>query len=90
MQPGVLFSGYCGRRLFTAATDGSTGAVQVGDPELDTRDALWSPDGTMITFGGSDASTIRLYVMAPDGTDVRPIEHVQRRRLVVHNPRLVA
>ena len=63
----------CGRRAFTAATDGSTGAVAVGDPELDVREAFWSPDGTLIAFGGSDASTVRLYAMAQDGTDVRPI-----------------
>jgi Tol biopolymer transport system component len=64
---------YCGRRIFTAATDGSTGAVQVGDPELDVRGAIWSPDGTRISFAGFDGETIRLYVMDPDGTDVRPV-----------------
>jgi WD40 repeat protein len=64
---------FCGSRVFTAAADGSTGAVAVGDPELDARWPVWSPDGTLIAFGGGDALTIRLYVMAPDGTGVRPV-----------------
>jgi Tol biopolymer transport system component len=66
---------FCSSRVFTAATDGSTGAVPIGDPELDARSPAWSPDGTTIAFGGGDArtSTIRLYLMAADGIDVRPV-----------------
>jgi WD40-like Beta Propeller Repeat len=63
----------CGSRAYRAATDGSTGAVGIGDPELDVRAPVWSPDGGTIAFGGGRASTIRLYLMAPDGTDVRPV-----------------
>jgi Tol biopolymer transport system component len=66
---------FCSSRIFIAATDGSTGAVLVGDPELDARSPTWSPDGTTIAFGGGDAgaSTIRLYLMTADGSDVRPV-----------------
>jgi Tol biopolymer transport system component len=65
----------CSWRIFTAAADGSTGAVSIGDPGLDARSPTVSPDGTTIAFAGRDAasSTIRLYLMAADGTDVRPV-----------------
>ena len=43
---------FCSSRIFVAAADGSTGAVQVGDPEMDARTVAWSPDGTTLAFGG--------------------------------------
>jgi dipeptidyl aminopeptidase/acylaminoacyl peptidase len=65
---------FCSSRIHTAATDGSTGAVAIGDPDLDARSPAWSPDGATIAFGGGDARTsVRLYLMGADGTDVRPI-----------------
>jgi Tol biopolymer transport system component len=58
---------FCGSRIFVAAADGSTGAVQVGDPDLDARGVAWSPDGTTVAFGAGDAATgIGLYTMASD------------------------
>jgi Tol biopolymer transport system component len=66
---------FCSSRIFTAASDGSTGAVQIGDPELDARNPVWSPDGATIAFGGGDVRTasVRLYLMRADGTDVHPV-----------------
>jgi Tol biopolymer transport system component len=66
---------FCSSRIITAATDGSTGAVAIGDPDLDAKSPAWSPDGSLIAFAGGDAaaSTIRLYLMAADGSDVRPV-----------------
>jgi Tol biopolymer transport system component len=61
-----------------AAADGSTGAVQIGDPELDAREAAWSPDGSTIAFGaGRGPQDIRLHVMGSDGSDVRPVSDLQ-------------
>jgi Tol biopolymer transport system component len=65
----------CSWRIFRAATDGSTGAVSTGDTELDARSPAISPDGETIAFAGQHAasSTIRLYLMTADGSDVRQI-----------------
>ncbi len=69
---------FCSSRVFVAAADGSTGAVQVGDPDLAARTAAWSPDGSMIAFnGGGDAEKgTGLYLMDADGTDVRRLDTV--------------
>jgi hypothetical protein len=67
---------YCSSRIFTAATDGTTGGVAIGDPELDARNPVWSPDGSLIAFGGGDGRTSkdhRLYLMAADGRDMRTV-----------------
>jgi Tol biopolymer transport system component len=65
---------FCSSRIFTAAADGSSGAVAIGDPELDARSPAWSPDGSAIAFGGGDArDAIRLHVMRPDGSGVRQV-----------------
>jgi Tol biopolymer transport system component len=69
---------FCGSRVFIAAADGSSGAVQVGDPDLDAREAVWSPDGTSIAFGGGGAEhDIQLHVMDADGSNVRVVSDLQ-------------
>jgi Tol biopolymer transport system component len=68
---------FCSSRVFVAAADGSTGAVQVGDPDMDARTVAWSPDGRTLAYGGGDAGTgIGLYLMDPDGTDIRRLDEV--------------
>jgi WD40 repeat protein len=77
--PGVGAMGdFCSGRVFVAAADGSTGAIQVGDPELDARTVAWSPDGATLAFGGGHAAKggIGLYLMDPDGSDIRRIDDV--------------
>jgi Tol biopolymer transport system component len=70
----LAVGGFCGSRVFVADADGSTGAVQIGDPDLDAREAAWSPDGTSIAFGaGHPEAEILLYVMGRDGSDVRQL-----------------
>jgi Tol biopolymer transport system component len=69
---------FCGSRVFVAATDGSTGAIQIGDPDLDAREAAWSPDGASIAFGaGGGPQDIRLHVMDSDGGSVRAVSDLQ-------------
>lgn len=68
----------CGSRIFIAAADGSTGAIQVGDPDLDAREPVWSPDGSSIAFGaGNGPQDIRLHIMAPDGANDRVVGDLQ-------------
>jgi hypothetical protein len=72
----------CSSRVFVAAAERSTGAVQVGGPDLSARTAVWSPDGTTIAFSSGDAQSgdaqkgIGLYLMKADGTDVRRLGEV--------------
>jgi dipeptidyl aminopeptidase/acylaminoacyl peptidase len=61
-------------RFMVTAADGTTGAVQVGDPDVGVRDAAWSPDGKTIAFGSGDGDG--LYLMDADGTDVRRLDTV--------------
>ena len=68
---------FCSSRVFVAAADGSTGAVQVGDPDLDARGPVWSPDGSTIAFGAGDAEAgIGLYLMDSDGGHPRRLGEV--------------
>jgi Tol biopolymer transport system component len=70
---------FCSSRVFVAEVDDdeSTGAVQVGDPDMSARTAVWSPDGTTIAFGSGDAQQgFGLYLMDADGTDVRRLGEV--------------
>ena len=68
---------FCSSRVFVAAADGTTGAVQVGDPDMSARTVAWSPDGTTIAFSSGDAlKDIGLYLMKADGTDVRRLGEV--------------
>ena len=42
---------------------------------MDARTVAWSPDGTTLAFSGGHAGTgIGLYVMSPDGSDVRRLD----------------
>ena len=76
--PGVGAMGdFCSSRVFVAAADGSTGAVQVGDPDMDARTVAWSPDGSTLAFGAGNAKDdIGLYLMDADGSDIRRIDDV--------------
>jgi Tol biopolymer transport system component len=70
---------FCSSRVFVAPVDAdtSTGAVQVGDPDMSARAAAWSPDGTTVAFSSGDAQKgIGLYLMQADGTDVRRLGEV--------------
>jgi dipeptidyl aminopeptidase/acylaminoacyl peptidase len=68
---------FCSSRIFVAAADGSTGAVQVGHPDLAARSVAWSPDGKTIAFNGGDAEKgSGLYLMNRHGTDVRRLGQV--------------
>ena len=58
-------------RIFVAAADGSSGAVEVGDPTLPAMRPDWSPDGRLIAFAGETPTEMGVYVMSPDGSDVR-------------------
>lgn len=68
--------GMCGSRLFVAATDGS-GLRQVGDPDLDARSPILSPDGTTVAFGGGAAGSASLYLMDWDGSNLRRLDGVE-------------
>jgi WD40-like Beta Propeller Repeat len=73
----AVLGDFCSSRIFLAASDGSTGAQQVGDPNMDARTAAWSPGGSTISFSGGHAGTgIGLYLMATDGADVRRLDQV--------------
>jgi hypothetical protein len=66
----------CEERVFVAATDGS-GTSQVGDEGLTAWRPRWSPDGSLLAFSGHrDGVEQGVYLMAPDGTDVRRISAV--------------
>ena len=63
-------------RIFTAQTDGG-GTTQVGDPALNAWKPEWSPDGTSIAFSANRAGLDQgVYLMAPDGSDVRRLSVV--------------
>jgi TolB protein len=62
--------------FFVVASDGS-GSSMVGGPTFEGHRLLWSPDGSTIAFGGRHGSEPRgVYLIAPDGTDVRRISEV--------------
>jgi WD40-like Beta Propeller Repeat len=66
----------CDERVFVAATDGS-GASLVGDEGLTAWRPRWSPDGSLLAFAANrDGAEQGVYLMAPDGTDVRRISAV--------------
>lgn len=66
----------CHEQVFVTATDGS-GTTQVGDQGLTAWRPRWSPDGSLIAFAANrDGVEQGVYLMAPDGTDVRRISAV--------------
>jgi dipeptidyl aminopeptidase/acylaminoacyl peptidase len=73
---GTYNGDFCTSRIFLAAADGS-GSRQVGDPTLDARSPIWSPDGRTLAFGGGNASQrVSLYLMDAAGTNVREVSSV--------------
>jgi Tol biopolymer transport system component len=60
--------------IWVANADGSAGTNLTGDPGQNNWSPAWSPDGTRIAFASSrDAGQLRIFTMAPEGTDVRPV-----------------
>jgi Tol biopolymer transport system component len=66
---------FCGQRIWSAASDGSEPARIIGDPALDARSPLWTPDGETIIFAGSEGNggLYGIYRMDADGANVERI-----------------
>ena len=66
---------FCGQRIWSAPSDGSEPARVIGDPALDARSPLWTPDGETIIFAGSEGNggLYGLYRMDADGANVERI-----------------
>ncbi len=66
---------FCGQRVWSAPTDGSEMAQVIGDPALDARSPLWTPDGETIIFAGSEGNggLYGIYRMDADGANVERI-----------------
>jgi Tol biopolymer transport system component len=62
-------------RVVVANTDGS-GNAAVGNPSLRAWGPDWSPDGSLIAFGGGLGGDKGVYLMKPDGSDARRISQV--------------
>ncbi len=74
-QSCVLSGASCGQRIWSAAADGSEPAQLIGDPELDARAPVWTPDGKSIIFAGSagGGTDWGIYRMDADGAFVKRI-----------------
>lgn len=68
--------GRCGSRLYVVPVDGSAAPRRVGDPDLDARSPALSPDGATVAFGGGEAGSEALYLMAWDGSNVRRLDGI--------------
>jgi Tol biopolymer transport system component len=67
--------GRCGD-FVVVQTDG-TGAQTISDGAFEGEMMSWSPDGTMLAWGGRHGADERgVYVMTPDGSDVRRISGI--------------
>ena len=66
---------FCGERIWMASSDGSEPARVIGDPTLNARSPLWTPDGESIIFAGSNdlGGSNRIYRMDADGENVEQI-----------------
>ena len=66
---------FCGMRIWSAASDGSRPAQVIGDPALDARSPLYTPDGEHIIFTGSEGNGggYGVYRMDADGANVERI-----------------
>jgi hypothetical protein len=77
----LTFAGLAAGRdvVFVIAADGSSVDIPTAgllDPETQVQMPSFSPDGTWIAFAGKDTRTSfgSLYVMRPDGSDIRALE----------------
>ena len=66
---------FCGQRIWSAPADGSEPAQVIGDPALDARSPLWTPDGETVIFAGSEGNggLYGIYRMDADGANVERI-----------------
>lgn len=66
---------FCGMRIWSAPSDGSEPPQVIGDPALDARSPLWTPDGKSIIFAGSEGSggLYGIYRMDASGANVERI-----------------
>jgi WD40 repeat protein len=67
---------FCGQRIWSVASDGSEPPRVIGDPALDARSPLWTPDGEAIIFAGSVAGSgldYGIYRMDSDGANAERI-----------------
>jgi dipeptidyl aminopeptidase/acylaminoacyl peptidase len=66
---------FCGQRIWSAPSDGSEPAQVLGDPALDARSPMWTPDGETIIFAGSEGNggLYGIYRMDADGANVERV-----------------
>jgi len=60
-------------RIFVADVEHGTSALLGG---VFGHNPQWSPDGTMLAFGRTSSDADGVYVMRPDGSDLRPLSSV--------------
>jgi TolB protein len=60
-------------RIFVGDVEHGTSALLGG---VFGHDPQWSPDGTMLAFGRTSSDADGVYLMRPDGSDLRPLSSV--------------
>ena len=64
--------------VFVASADGSGQVNLTSNPAFDGWPS-WSPDGAQIAFASNRRANYEIYVMKPDGTDVRLVANTEGR-----------